>query len=91
MVFYKIASTWTLLTSHDYNGIVLTLLGGVRVHGNTCVYVKRDQHPVYPIDFYKIASKWTPLTSHDYNFMVLTLYALDGPEEFEFVETRVFM
>ena len=66
-------------------------LGGFRVRGNTCVHVKRDIRIAYPMVFYKIASTWAPLTSHDYNGIVLTLYALDGSEESEFVETRVFM
>ena len=46
-------------------------------------------HPTYPIDFYKITSTWTPLTSPDYTNILLTLYALDGSEEFDFVETHV--
>ena len=66
-------------------------LGGVRFRGNTCVGEKRDLYPTYPIDFYKIASTWTPLTSHDYTGILLTLYALDGSEEFDFVETRVLV
>ena len=44
--------------------------------------------PRCPIDFYKIASTWTLLTSHDDTGILLTLHALDGSEEFDFVEAR---
>ena len=50
-----------------------------------------DLHSNYLMDFYKIASAWIPVTSHDYNVILLTLYALDGSEEFEFVEPHVIM
>ena len=54
-------------------------------------YKKKVICTPYPLDVSKIDSMWTPLTSRDCDGILIAFHALDESEDFEFMETRVFM